>query len=121
MSTKTKSQETIALLKRRKSKGITAKELDYMASWQPNHGATSGLLSRLHQIGEVVRLAETREGFKVYVLPDFQKDRPVEKQGRRKGECSNPECVATEQIMVAALEENKHLKSVLQSRGITYA
>lgn len=115
--TKNKAQETLALLNRRKGKGITAKELDYMASWEPNHGATSGVLSGLHQRGEVVRLVEKREGFKVYVLPRWQYDRPIEKQGRRKSECSNPECLATEQIMISALEEVRNLKAVMRTRA----
>jgi len=43
-----------------------------------DHGAASGLLSRLHQQGHIVRLSQTRLRCKVYVLPKFVNDRQIE-------------------------------------------
>lgn len=43
-----------------------------------HHGTASGTLSILHRAGKIARLTETRNGARVYVLPEHVADRPTE-------------------------------------------
>src|SRR5690606_32543084 len=45
----------------------------------PHHGTASRVLSVLHIGGRIIRLKESRDGAKVYVLPEYQMTRPVER------------------------------------------
>lgn len=60
--------------------GVTYSELGLRLGL--HHGQSSGVLSNLHRAGRIVRLREVRHRCKVYVLPQFVQDRPVEPAGR---------------------------------------
>lgn len=47
-----------------------------------HHGTLSGVLSVLHADMKIARLAEKREGCKIYVHPDYLDGRAAEAQGR---------------------------------------
>lgn len=47
-----------------------------------HHGSVSGALSNLHKVGRIVRLAETRNRCKVYVLDEFVDGRDTEPYGK---------------------------------------
>lgn len=66
----------------------------YGATWKEladtlklHHGSASGVLSVLHLTERVARLKETRNRCKVYVLPEFVDNRPIEI--RKKKSCPN--------------------------------
>lgn len=62
-------------------RGITVAELrDLMPDH--HHGTISGVLSVLHGEYRIARLADTREGCKIYVHPDYLDGRAAEAQGR---------------------------------------
>jgi hypothetical protein len=61
--------------------GLTAKELCALAN--VHHGTASGSLSFLHKDGEIFRLAEKRNGYKLYVTRNNVIGRVTEEQGRR--------------------------------------
>jgi len=61
--------------------GVTWKELGDARGW--HHGQCSSALSNLHRRGMVLRLAESRHGCGVYVLPENVYDRETVSQGRR--------------------------------------
>lgn len=46
-----------------------------------HHGAVSGAMAVLHRDLKIARLTEKREGYKVYVHPDFLDGRKAEAQG----------------------------------------
>jgi hypothetical protein len=62
--------------------GLTVKELREVTDW--HHGKASSALSNLHKTGEIVRLRESRDKCKVYVLPKFQGNRLTEQQGGKR-------------------------------------
>ncbi len=60
-------------------RGVTVAEArDVMTQ---HHGSISGALSNMHKVGVISRLAETRNGCKVYVLPEHVAFRKTESQG----------------------------------------
>lgn len=65
------------------AQGMTWK--DVAEALSIHHGAASGLLSRLHKQGKIWRLAETRDGCKVYVTTNYVLGREVEHRRRRRG------------------------------------
>lgn len=70
-----------------KSAGLTWREVaDYL---DVHHGAASGVLSVLHKVGIVERLAQSRDSMKIYVLPEYVDGRPTEPHGRQPKPCSN--------------------------------
>ena len=79
-ASKTPSATARQLIKDRGTKGVTAKELS--AILQIHHGWASSILSNHHKAGIFARLAEKRDGYKIYVLPEFVDGRETEKQGR---------------------------------------
>lgn len=66
-------------------RGLTWREIDeYLGI---GHGAVSGVLSRLHRLGFVYRLTQTRNRCKVYLHPahhtdDMLTERPAHPRGR---------------------------------------
>ena len=68
------------LIKDRGAQGVTAKELS--AILEIHHGWASAILSNHHKAGKFARLSEERDGFKIYVLPQYVNGRETEKQGR---------------------------------------
>lgn len=76
-----RQRETMRHLANREARGITWKELAELTGW--HHGTCSGALSNLHSVDRIARLAETRLKCKVYVLPRYVNDRPVEGAGRQ--------------------------------------
>jgi hypothetical protein len=60
--------------------GLTWRELSGLTGW--HHGSTSGSLSNLHHADRIMRLAETRDRCKVYVLPEFADDRALDPVGQ---------------------------------------
>jgi hypothetical protein len=52
-----------------------------------HHGSASGVLSVLHKTEHICRLKEMRNKCKVYVLPEFVDNRPIEYQ--QKKSCPN--------------------------------
>ena len=77
--TASKRQRYILILAERAGeKGITVAELRDSTL---HHGRVSGALSVLHKVGKLARLTEVRGKCKVYVLPKYVKDRPVEPHG----------------------------------------
>jgi hypothetical protein len=68
----------LILASRAGERGITVAEL---RDTSLHHGRVSGALSVLHKTGRLLRLTEVRDKCKVYVLPQFAKDRPTEPHG----------------------------------------
>jgi hypothetical protein len=68
--------------------GLTSREAYAYFDTRPNHpefahhGWISGALSLLHADLKIIRLADKREGVKIYVTPDFIDSRQCEVQGR---------------------------------------
>lgn len=56
---------------------------DIAAALNVHHGSASGVLSVLHKTGRIMRLTETRDRCKIYVLPDYVNGRETEAHGRR--------------------------------------
>lgn len=85
-------------------KGVTVRELyprfstNEASDVYAHHGWLSGALSTMHADLRIVRLADKRDGCKIYVHPDFIDSRVVEAQGR--GGLSKDE-----QIRLQALDE----------------
>lgn len=94
--------------------GITNLELQEVTG--KGHGATSGALSRLHASGHIFRLKEKRKKHSVYAAPyaavaGREIVSPMDHSGSPKdGPCTRPECVAMEQLYIAAAEELRELK-----------
>jgi hypothetical protein len=63
--------------------GITVKEL--RAYTTLHHGQASSTLTVLHKAGLIVRLRETRDKCKVYVVPEHVHGRETEDPGRTRG------------------------------------
>jgi hypothetical protein len=70
-------------------RGVTVAEL---RDDRLHHGRISGTLSVLHKVGKLVRLRETRDKCKVYVLPEFVDGRQTETFGRVRK--ADPETLA---------------------------
>lgn len=60
-------------------RGLTCAEV--RAAIDTHHGAVSGAMAVLHRDLKIARLGEKREGYKVYVHPDFLDGRKAEAQG----------------------------------------
>lgn len=67
---------TLNLLREKKARGVTV--VDLRNTIIPHHGTASRVLSVLHVSGKILRLKESRDGAKVYVLPEYQMTRVVE-------------------------------------------
>lgn len=74
-------KRVVALIDRTGHTGLTIAELRERLS-EHHHGTLSGVLSILHRDNQIARLAEKREGCKIYVHPDFLDGRSAEAQGR---------------------------------------
>ena len=74
---------TIRHLENHEAAGVTVRQLREWTGW--HHGTASGVLSVLHRSRVIVRLAEVRDGCKVYVLPVYVDGRPTESPGRTVG------------------------------------
>ena len=62
--------------------GITVKEV--RQTIEPHHGHSSGCLSLMHEEGLINRLAETRDGCKIYVLIKFVDGRETELTAKQR-------------------------------------
>lgn len=83
----------MSLLEDKKYHGLTFGDLMEATGW--HHGTASGVLSNLHAGDKIHRLSVTREGRKVYVLPEYVGGRRTENYGRRdvpEGQIRCPHC-----------------------------
>jgi len=80
---------------RAQEKGITVAEL---RDSRLHHGRVSSTLSILHRTGHLVRLTETRDRCKVYVLPEYQEGRTAEPFGRKPRKVSKEITDAADRI-----------------------
>lgn len=71
-----RQDSVITLLQERGARGVTV--VDVRNTLIPHHGTASRVLTVLHIAGRVLRLKESRDGAKIYVLPEFRMTRPVE-------------------------------------------
>jgi hypothetical protein len=78
-----RQRETLAALLDRGTRGLTWRELAERQGW--HHGQASGVLSVLHKVGRVERLAQSRGRCRIYVHPMWVNGRDVEPQGRTGG------------------------------------
>lgn len=76
-----RQKQTLNFMFERFTLGVTWKELSDELNL--HHGSASGVLSVLHLVGKIERLAETRNRCKVYVLPDFVQGRATEARKQR--------------------------------------
>lgn len=80
-TTAKRQAETLSYLRQVGAQGMTVTELRHGTGW--HHGKASGLLSVLHKVGRVERLAEKRGRCHVYVLPEYVNGRDTQPHGRR--------------------------------------
>jgi len=85
-TTKNRQFQTMKLLSQAGPSGLTWKELSDLTGVY--HGPISNTLSILHKTERISRLSLSREGSKVYVLPEYVLGRTIEK---RKQKCC-PHC-----------------------------
>lgn len=78
---RTRVQEaTVLIITEHRDRGATVAD---MREWLGvHHGTASGALSILHRNGRIARLAERRDGCKIYVVPQYVMGRTTETQGR---------------------------------------
>ena len=74
--------QTLSFLRENGDRGVTWKELADRYVW--HHGQASGVLSNLHKVGRVERLAEKRNRCHPYVLSDRVNGRDVQPFGGKK-------------------------------------
>ena len=74
-TTSNRQREAYKLLGENRYHGMTWRDLSNKTGW--HHGNASGVLSVLHQSGVIVRLQESRNGSKVYVLAEYVDQRPI--------------------------------------------
>lgn len=79
--TAARQRNTVAYLHGVGSYGATWS--DIAAALNVHHGSASGVLSVLHKAGKIMRLRQTRDRCKIYVLPDYVNGRDTEPHGRR--------------------------------------
>lgn len=72
-----KQNAVLNALAEKKARGLTV--VDVRNTLIPHHGTASRVLSVLHVGGRILRLKERRDGSKVYVLPQYQMTRPIER------------------------------------------
>lgn len=72
-----KQNAVLELLEERGARGLTVVDVRNMVV--THHGTASRVLTVLHVGGKILRLKESRDGAKVYVLPKFQMTRPIER------------------------------------------
>jgi len=84
-----RQRETLSALLDRGTRGLTWFELANREGW--HHGQASSVLSVLHKVGRIERLAESRGRSRIYVHPTAVAGRDVEPHGRR-GERRCPHC-----------------------------
>lgn len=77
-------QTAMEMVERAGAQGITVAEAREMLPAR-HHGHVSGVFSIQHQRGNIARLAEERDGYKIYVHPDATYGRPTEAHGRAGG------------------------------------
>lgn len=71
-----KQAAVLELLEERKARGLTVVDVRNMLIG--HHGTASRVLSVLHVGGRILRLKESRDGAKIYVLPKYQMTRAIE-------------------------------------------
>lgn len=81
------AEKTLDLLINARKDGVTV--ADVRRKLRIHHGTASGLLSALHREGVIMRLADKRGAYKIYVLPRYVGKRETERQGRAH---TCPEC-----------------------------
>lgn len=79
-TTAARQTQTLVLIGQTREVGGTVANLRGWTGW--HHGKASGLLSVLHKVGKLERLAETRDRCHVYVLPEFVNGRETQPHGR---------------------------------------
>lgn len=77
--TQARQQAVLELIQHNNYHGVTWKEV--ADTLNLHHGSASGSLSVLHKAGRIVRLKETRDKCKIYVLDRYRNDRPAEGYG----------------------------------------
>lgn len=83
-----RQQTVIRLLRDSGSFGMTWKDLSDFTGW--HHGTASGALSVLHKVEKICRLTDKRDKCKIYVMPEYVNDRPIEPQrGSIRGTVGN--------------------------------
>lgn len=83
-----RQQTVIRLLRDSGSVGMTWKDLSVFTGW--HHGTASGALSVLHKVEKICRLTDKRDKCKIYVLPEYVNDRPIEPhRGNIRGTVGN--------------------------------
>lgn len=87
MESLTNADKTMDMLIDARQTGVTVAEV--RRKLRIHHGTASGLLSTLHREGIIMRLADKRGDYKVYVLPRYVGKRKTERQGRLH---TCPEC-----------------------------
>lgn len=80
-TTKRRQNEALRLLAEAGRNGLTVK--DFREITGNHHGSASSVLSILHKDGRIARLAETRDGCKIYVDLGYVESRPIETQKRK--------------------------------------
>ena len=75
-----RQQQVLTLLDAHGTEGATWYEV--ASALSIHHGAASAVLSNLHMRGAIARLAESRQGSKVYVALQHINERAVERHGR---------------------------------------
>jgi hypothetical protein len=80
-ATSERQQEVLRRLGNSGSRGMTWKDLSMATEW--HHGQSSGALSGLHKAGLICRLASSRAGCRIYVLPSEVSGRETEEHGGR--------------------------------------
>lgn len=86
----TNSQTALTLLRGAGPEGLTSRELLLRFPDLAHHGNASRVFSVLHKEGKIMRLATSRNAYRIYVLPRYVNGRPTETPGkpRRRPEAS---------------------------------
>lgn len=74
-------QQILDALRQKGKEGLTWIECDWVHP-DTRHGSVSGKLTNLHEAGLIARLSLSRDGRKVYVLPEFVGDEETEEYRR---------------------------------------
>lgn len=64
------------------AEGLTVEDLRALTGW--HHGQASGVLSAMHQQGDIARLVKTQNGCHIYVLPAYVNGRTTQPYGRTR-------------------------------------
>lgn len=71
-----RQRSVLAMLEERGARGVTV--VDVRNTLIPHHGTASRVLTVLHIDGKILRLKESRDNAKIYVLPQYRMTRTVE-------------------------------------------